>query len=184
LGGKNANSDDLIERNNTDRESVENRIERRLEVLRNWLESGVPAGKSFPRSLAEARKWEDEELEILPIASPNEFTTTHCLHGRSVRDIGGLLTELKKRYDRPKRSSLKRSVNPKEKFDRKAFDRQLETAISQWHSERDKHLHQKRRADSADARSTLLLVENAQKDEQIADLQSRLVAHEGLRSVK
>jgi len=166
------------------RQTVEQRIERRLEVLRKWLRDGVPAGESIPASLKAARVWENAELGILPIASPNEFTTTHHLHGSRVRDIGGLLTELRKRFDRPTVASSPRSSAAAAKFDRKAFERQLEAAVSQWHVERSQRLHEKRRADAAEARSLLLLEENARKDALIADLQRQLALHHGLRVVE
>ena len=180
-----SNVTDLVAGTAPVRQTVEQRIERRLEVLREWLRDGVPADESIPASLKAARVWENAELGILPIASPNEFTTTHHLHGNRVRDIGGLLTELKKRFDRPGGSaSSPRSSAAAAKFDRKAHERQLEAAVSQWHAERDQRLHEKRRADAAEARSVLLLEENARKDALIADLQRQLASHNGLRVVE
>jgi len=175
---------DLVAGTAPRRQTVEQRIERRLEVLRGWLRDGVPAGESIPASLKAARVWESAELGILPIASPNEFTTTHNLHGNRVRDIGGLLTELKRRFDRPASTSPTRSTAAAAKFDRKAHERQLEAVVSQWHAERDQRLHEKRRADAAEARSVLLLEENARKDALIADLQRQLASHHGLRVVE
>lgn len=175
---------DLVAEQATSRTTVKQRIERRLEVLREWHREGVPAGKHFPRSLTEARLWEDVELDIMPIASPNEFTTTHPLHGRLIKDVAGLLTELKKRFDRPSKSRLKKSSAAMAKYDAKAAEKQLEAAVSQWHTERDLRLNEKKRVDSAEARSSLLLEENAQKDELIADLHRRLAAHQGLKGVK
>ncbi len=164
-------------------QSVEQRIARRLEVLRDWLSEGVPAGHSIPRSLKAARVWEDAELGIMPIASPNEFTTTHHQHGGMVRDIAGLLTALKKQFERPAKTSSTRSSGADATFDRKAFDAQLVAVISQWHAERDQRLHEKRRADAAEARSVMLLEDNSQKDVIIADLQRQLAARDGLRVV-
>ncbi len=166
------------------RQTVEQRIEKKLEVLREWLRDGVPVGESIPTSLKAARVWESAELGILPIASPNEFTTTHHLHGNKVRDIGSLLTELRKRFDRPASASPTRSSTTATRFDRKAFDRQLAAAVSKWHAERDQRLHEKRRADAAEARSVMLLEENAQKDSIIADLQRQLASRDGLRVVE
>ena len=166
------------------RQTVEQRIERRLEVLREWLRDGVPAGESIPANLKAVRVWDDAKLGILPIASPNEFTTTHHLHGNRVRDIGGLLSELKKRFDRPVSASSACSSAAAARFDRKAFERQLEAAVSQWHAERDQRLHEKRRADAAEARSVLLLEENARKDALIADLQRQLASRDGLRVIE
>lgn len=163
-------------------QTVEKRIERRLEVLREWLSAGVPAGKTIPRSLNETRLWYDNELGIDPIKSPNEFTTTHPNHGRLVRDIAGLLTALLERYKRPKRSKPR----PTEvaMFDRRAFDNALTAAVSQWHSERDERLNEKKRADSAQLRSVILLDENADKDRLIADLRRQLLSQRGLRAVE
>lgn len=175
---------DLVAGGSVMRQSVEKRIERRLEVLREWLRDGIPAGKEIPGNLRAAREWDDPELGIASIASPNEFTTTHHLHGRLVRDVAGLLTALKKRFDRPGNKPGSRSPRSVDRFDRKAFDRQLETAVSQWHSERDGRLQEKKRADAAEARSVILLEENRQKDDLIADLRRQLAAQKGLRVVE
>lgn len=175
---------DLLVESAKTRDSVENRIKRRSDLLREWLRDGVPADKTIPKSLRAAREWEDSDLYIKPIASPNEFTTTHAIHGSAVRDIAELLTALKKRFDRPSEASPKQLTSEVKKFDRKANDKQLQTVVSQWHAERDEKLKEKRRADSAEARSVVLLEENAEKDEQIADLQRRLVSYEGLRTIK
>ena len=179
-----SNLADLVAEQATSCTTVRERIERRLEVLREWHREGVPAGKHFPRSLTDARLWVDTELNIIPIASPNEFTTTHHLHGRLVQDVAGLITELKKRFDRPSKTRLKKSSAAVAKYDTKAFKQQLEAAVSQWHTERDLRLSEKRRVDSAEARSLLLLEENSQKDELIADLHRKLAAHQGLKGVK
>ena len=164
--------------------SVERRIERRLEVLREWVREGVPAGKTFPASLTGARNWNDPELDIFSVRSPNDFTTTHPLYGSRIRDIAGLLTVLVKRYKHAATAATKRSANAAAKFDRKAFDKQLENVMSQWHTERDQRLHEKRRADAADARSAMLTDENAQKDGIIADLRRQITSSKGLRVVE
>lgn len=78
---------DLVADATSKPQSVEPRIERRLEVLRSWHNDGVPADQAIPGSLKAVRVWEDAKLGIMPNASPNEFTTTHHLHGSMVRDI-------------------------------------------------------------------------------------------------
>lgn len=161
-------------------QTVAQRLERRLVVLRAWLAGGIPMGKTFPRSLNAARMWEDDEIGIQPISSPNEFTTTHAEHGRSVKQIGQLLTALDRRYGRPKEPAARSS--PTLKFDRAAYDRALERTVSQWHSERDQRLVEQRRADNGNARSVGLLEENADKDRLIAELRRRLSAQTGLRA--
>lgn len=184
MTSEDSNLADLVAERATSRTTVKQRIERRLEVLREWHREGIPSGKHFPRSLTDARLWEDADLNIMPIASPNEFTTTHHLHGRLIQDVAALLTELKKRFDRPSKTRLKKSSAAAAKYDTKASEQQLEAAVSQWHTERDLRLNEKKRVESAEARSYLLLEENAQKDELIADLNRRLSEHQGLKGVK
>lgn len=164
-------------------QSIAERIDRRRDLLRSWRRDGVPKNKQVPRNLKEARIWRDAELGIVPISSPNEFTTTHHLHGSLVREIAGLLTALQ-RPTRQKVKDRKKKPGSLEKFDRKAFDRQLEVVVSQWQTERDQRLHQERRADAAEARSQLLLKENAEKDALVADLRRQIAARKGLGLVK
>ena len=175
---------DLVANHRSKTQSVEFRIQRRIEVLREWLMEGIPVGKAVPKSLNEARIWDDADLGILPIGSPNEFTTTHHLNGNLVSEIASLLTKLKKRFGKPQRQSNSMLTSKAAKFDRNAFDRQLKAAISQWHSERDMRLQEKKRADAAEMRSVMLLEENRQKDELIADLRRQLARQKGLKVVK
>ena len=177
---------DLIARGSTTKQTVEMRVERRLEVLRDWDRDGPPLGKRIPGSLNEARLWDDPELGILPISSPNEFTQSHAILGERIRHIAGLLTKLGKRHALPKGKRKPRAAQSGSAsiFDRKAHDRQLEAAVSQWHAERDRAVAAGTRADAAEARSIALLEENAAKDRLIADLRGQIARREGLRSVE
>ena len=177
---------DLVARAPNSRQTVEQRIERRLTVLREWLREGIPSGKRIPTTLNDARSWNDPDLGIAPISSPNEFTQTHPFLGERVRDIAGLLTALRRRFDPPKKKHSVQSNRSETatSFDRKAHDRQLQAAVSQWHAERDRALASATRADAADARSIALLQENAGKDDLIADLRRQLIRREGLRAVE
>lgn len=165
-------------------QSIAERIARRLDLLRSWRRDGIPQNKQVPKNLKEARIWQDAELGIASISSPNEFTTTHQLHGNDVREIASLLTALRRPTTRPKVKGRPKKSGSQEKFDRKAFDRQLERVASQWQTERDQRLRQERRADAAEARSVLLLEENAKKDALIADLRRQIAARKGLGLVK
>lgn len=165
-------------------QSIAERIDRRLDLLRSWRHDGIPQNKQVPRNLKEARVWQDAELGIVPISSPNEFTTTHQLHGNDVREIASLLTALRRPTTRPKVKGRSKKSGSHEKFDRKAFDRQLGRVVSQWQTERDQRLRQERRADAAEARGVLLLEENAKKDALIADLRRQIAARKGLGLVK
>jgi hypothetical protein len=174
---------DLVALGASKNQSVGHRIDRRVEVLRDWLRNGIPAGKTIPSSLTGARQWEDLDLEIAPIVSPNEFTTTHPVFGSKVRDIAGLLTELKRKFGRPAKSS-KKSGDGSAQFDRHEYDRSLNKAASQWHSYRDQLLGEKKRADAAEARCSLLDEESAEKDRTIAELRRKLAAYGGPKVVK
>lgn len=182
----NAAVTDLLARTSSQRQTVEERVERRLEVLRAWDREGLPIGKTIPASLTKVREWDDPELGIVPISSPNDFTKNHPLLGERIRDIAGLLTKLGRRYA-PLNGKLKTRTKPTSStsiFDRKAHERQLQAAVSQWHAERDRSLAAATRADAAEARSIALLDENAAKDRLIADLRGQLARRVGLRSVE
>ena len=86
------------------REHVERQLERRREVLAEWVQIGVahlPEGTRVPRSLNEVRRWDDPRLGIFPIGSPSSCTTTHRVHGAVVRDIARLLREVVDRRAAP-----------------------------------------------------------------------------------
>ena len=174
---------DLLAEGASTRQSIAQRIKRRLEVLMEWKVHGVPAGKTVPKSLRSAREWEDPELGILEISSPNEFTTTHLVHGEQVREIQLLANELLKQ-GRDAADTDGEVMEPPAAFDRQRFDRLLEVAVSQWHAERDRHLEQKRRAESAEGRNALLQQEIKQKDALISELRKQIASPLGLRSVK
>ena len=184
MNGPQSTIADLVAESELKRQTVQQRIERRLEVLQEWLREGIPADKTVPKSLKAVRVWNDVELGVLPIVSPNEFTTTHKLHGKLVRDVADLLNALKSRFGKAKKQLPTPPPTTTAKFDRKAFDRLLEAAVSQWHSERDQRLDEKKRAEAAEMRSIMLLEENKQKDKLIADLRRQLAAHRGLRVVE
>lgn len=166
-----------------ERSTVEQRIERRLEVLRMWLADGVPFGQEAPKNLATARRWEEHSLQIAAIASPNDFTQNHPRFGERVREIARLLTAIHKRYGAPSGTTRGPATPPTAAFDRRAHERQLEKLVTQWHAERDRSLAEKVRADASEARSVMLLDENAHKDKLIADLRRQLAERQGLRVV-
>lgn len=84
--------------NNLERSKhVRRQLERRREVLGEWVANGVssvPEGTSVPRSLNQVRCWDDARLGISPIGSPSSVTRTHRVHGAVVRQIDRLLGEL------------------------------------------------------------------------------------------
>ena len=79
------------------REHVHRQLERRREVLAEWVQIGVlslPEGTGVPRSLNQVRVWDEPRLGISRIGSPASFTTTHRVYGAVIRDIAGSLREL------------------------------------------------------------------------------------------
>lgn len=153
-----------------ERQSVAQRIDRRLEILKIWLAEGITIAEAIPRSLTKLRVWRHDELGIYPIHSPTDFTQTHAIHGPKVRELARLLQLLKERQVAV--NIPKKTVEAQ--FDRRAFDHLLEAVTSQWHAERDKCLTEKKRAESAEAREALLRKECVEKDILIAELRREL----------
>ncbi|GFE77448.1 hypothetical protein [Novosphingobium sp. TCA1] len=87
--------------------SIHQRIDRRIEVLTDWLENGVPREKigNLPESLTAAREWEDDTLGIERIPSPRTFTRNHADTdlGKKVCLIEGLLTDICQKWAMPRR---------------------------------------------------------------------------------
>jgi hypothetical protein len=169
--------------------SVAQRIERRIELLTQWLRNGIPPGKTVPPSLNKAREWHDETLGILPIGSATDFASTNKIHGQRIKDFDKLRREVLERYAPPpgtKKSGNRRRSRPPsaKKVDRTISALHITAAVSQWHSERDQRLAEQARAVSAEARSVQLLKENAEKDVLVADLRRQLASHIGLKAVR
>ncbi len=164
---------DLAAPTRAHRQTVADRIKQRKIVLAQWLKEGIPIGKrrGLPSSLRAARDWNDPELGIVRIASPNEFSQKHPVHGADVREIARLLTEIAKRYAVPKVGPSNQRV-PSATFDKREAERQLAKAVSQWHMERHARLSEQKRADAAERRARVVLQENA-------ELRRMLSAHQG-----
>jgi hypothetical protein len=76
------------------RQSVREKLELRVQVLRKWLAFGVPAGMTVPRSLTMAAEWEDARLGISRIGSPNSITRSHATNGPLVQELDALISQL------------------------------------------------------------------------------------------
>ncbi|NUU41857.1 hypothetical protein [Tardiphaga robiniae] len=163
---------DLFARPGKDTLGVADRIQRRKVVLLQWLDDGIPMGKrySVPRSLRAAREWDDPEIGIFRISSPNDFTQTHSVFGEGVREIARLMNAIAKRYGQPKRPM--KPSSPPSKFNKSHFEQKIASIASQWHMERYARLNEQRRADAADQQSRILREENA-------DLRRKLSIYQG-----
>lgn len=84
--------------NNFDRfKHVQGQIAVRLTTLQAWEIDGIPPTKKLPHSLNQVRSWEDTDLGISKIGSPESFTTKHREHGATVKEIAEVLEVLIKR---------------------------------------------------------------------------------------
>lgn len=70
-------------------------IDRRIELLNNWIDNGLPDG-IVVHKLAHVRKLSLPEFDIKPIGSAGSFVTTHPKVGDRVKKIGTLLVTLNK----------------------------------------------------------------------------------------
>lgn len=174
----------LAERLNK-RGSVQSRVERKREVLALWIRDGVPPEKleSLPSSLTEARKWEDPELGVWAIKSPNDFLLAHEVWGVDVKAIQKHLTFLKGRYKRTRRPS-KSSEAPSNRAELLELNDAIQKMASQWSTEREMRLQEAARADSAEMRAAILLKENTANQAEIADLRRQLSRLQGLRIIE
>lgn len=164
--------------------AVQDRVGRRLTVLRDWQKNGIPdehMGKT-PLSLRQAARWSDASLGVYPIPSPNDFSTKHAVWGNAILEIQSLIEKLSFRY---KKSNSGRTKKASEKNLRDAtIHKQLEDAVSRWHSEREEAMRQRERAESAEARAMRISLELRSKEALIAELRKQLVALEAVRIIK
>lgn len=165
--------------------SVQSRVKRKREVLALWIRDGVPPEKleSLPSSLTEARNWEDRDLGIWAIKSPNDFLLTHEVWGSDIKAIQTHLTFLRGRYKRSPRRSKSRetSTNRAELLE---LNDEIRRMASQWSTEREMRLQEAARADSAEMRAAVLLEENTANQAEIADLRRQLSRLQGLRIIE
>jgi len=92
--------------NNLERATtLQSQIQKRLELLKLWVNSGVPGGLVLPRSLAQVRRWKNTGLGIVPIGSTSSFTKTHRKYGASVSQIESHLKRLQVKHSKKARRS-------------------------------------------------------------------------------
>lgn len=170
------------------RSSVASRIEKRVQLLRKWKKEGVPQDRlnALPASLREAAQWDDQQHEIQPIRSPNDFTTTHPDWGRSVSEIKELLDALNSRRQLPKRKKSAGTAAASTRKEVQELKILLSRVTSQWHmarsaatAARDELEYEK--ALSADLKDEAgrLQAQLDQKDSELAALRRRLREADG-----
>jgi len=164
---------------------VVDRVQRRLELLRGWNVEGMPAAylDKLPTSLREVAKWEDRELGIWPIASPNDFTTRHRTWGKSVLEIETLISQIASKYIR-KPGGRPNNVAGTTSKEVKILLRQLEDAVSRWHTERESSAAAREKCVSAEGRVARLMRDSSEKDALISELRKRIMSLEAPRSIR
>ncbi len=112
-------------------------LELRNSVLLRWMDEGIPAQKSVPRTITEYRLWQDEDLGIEPIGHTNAVTTTSTENGEIVKTgvlrMNRLATSPKTR-PRKKESATARA-NRLQGI-RIEDEREKRRLVSQWHMAR------------------------------------------------
>jgi hypothetical protein len=79
---------------------ISERLQIRRATLLEWNTTGVPSGKTAPKSKNELMAWEDAGLGIDRIGHRNACTVTHPQNGPIVADCLRLMAELAKRRPR------------------------------------------------------------------------------------
>ena len=63
---------------------AQERIQRKLEVLKSYRTDGIPLGAFVPQSMNQFRAWEDKPKGIFRIGSPNTMSATSSPHNREL----------------------------------------------------------------------------------------------------
>lgn len=82
---------------------VDNALEGRNRLLRQYSETGVPDGAYVPRSMTQYRLWEDGHLGIARLGSPNSVNVKDSEPSRVklIREASSLIVKLRAAEQRP-----------------------------------------------------------------------------------
>ncbi|TDW31859.1 hypothetical protein EV128_108186 [Rhizobium azibense] len=75
--------------------SVAERLEAMVVRYTEWVETGVPTGVDFKKSLSAAHNWSCPEYGIFAVGSKRDWNTKSKDHGKMVAQIGKLLKKLR-----------------------------------------------------------------------------------------
>jgi len=176
----------------TDRSSLKLRIERRVEVLREWKKTGIPDGQLLPLSLTELREWNDPALGIQRISSPNSFTKSHPQHGAAIRKAADLLAELHEKFRQPVPSRRVHQKSKQQLVDRAeelsedliAADERLLKTVEQWLSEKSAASDAKGRIESLQRKVDEQKEKLTERESEIAELRRQLALGRRLKVVE
>jgi hypothetical protein len=162
---------------------IADRVLRKKDILQEWITNGIPKDRSdCPRSLNQARLWDDPQSGIYAIRSPNEFTTGHPQWGEDVKKIGECIRTLTRRYARPKKREVRQATA--QIGVTKITSGRESHLVAQWHAEREAHALCRARIVSAELTAKMCLQDIAARDAQINELHRRLAFGGTPKSVK
>lgn len=101
---------------------------------KEWVETGVPAGVDFKKSLSAARDWSCPQYGIFAVSSKRDWNTKSKDYGKLVAQIGKLLKQLRS-FDQVQREAAaaatatleRRRIYTTQKARRVAAEDQVET---------------------------------------------------------
>ena len=161
------------------------RAEQKRAVLSAWVSRGVPDGKlsAVPRSLNEARLWNDVDLGVERIGSKSEFTRNHPDVGPVVieieRLVAILLERTKPRHKRSKRPNNSNVVSTSTELEQTKAH--LAQVVSQWHMLRQDLLFEKQVTNEAKATIQDLRRVVVDREREITDLRQQVESTSGSR---
>jgi hypothetical protein len=164
------------------------RIARKRHILESWVKDGVPVEKlnGMPRSLRDARPWQDTELGLYAIGSPNDFTKTHPLWGDDVSNIEVSIAALRARYlvKKPKPAERPAAKSSHINFGLAELVKEKDMLVRQWNEARMEAADWMSRAGSAEGRlrRTKNALDEARRE--VARLKEQLDRRTHLRVVK
>lgn len=159
---------------------LKDRVQKKRQVLQEWLDDKIPYGKGLPASLNEVRLWKDSELGLYRIGSPNNFTSIHPTVGEDVTAIAAILTKLKAKI---KRGRIKaHSAKKKPTISASEIEQALSVLVAQWHMAREEARKDRVRADNAERSRDIAREDCRQLREELAEIRRRMAV--GLTVVK
>jgi hypothetical protein len=160
------------------------KISNKIKVLEGYALKGVAPGKYFPRSVNEFRQWEDRDLGLEVIGSPNTMSAKSSPHNASlIAEATELMRQLKILHQTSLIKSPKKPSQADQlstiKIQMKATTDALSRVASDWHLTQSELIHAKQESEVLKRRNKDLITEVDTLRKKIIELTST-----GLRVVK
>lgn len=97
-----------MSRSNAQRnQDIRHTIQRKIDVLRSYLEDPPVTGTFVPKSVRQFRSWSDPRLDLKPIGSPGTLNRKQSPHNADLIDqLHRVLEELARQKKRPRKKPL------------------------------------------------------------------------------